>query len=211
MTRRAYIEQIRRLIYGAQPNDEANITIGLVNQWLNQAIGMAARKNYTDSAALDGIAYVNNSFYSTFKGLEAVKDENSLWKVELPHIPIALGTSEGVSTVVFKETGGQVSYPLVWLSMNQLSIQRGMKEIPNKVLGYSEGKYIYAITTIQLSNYTASVTMVSGGISTNLDSELNVPDDYLPIITDYLKNQLIFQRNVPIDATNDGLDAIQTT
>ena len=76
LTRRQYIEQVRRQIYGGQPNDDAEITVSLVNQWLNQAIGFAAQKCYQDNLKIDSIAYVNNGFYSTFKSLAVTKDEN---------------------------------------------------------------------------------------------------------------------------------------
>ena len=60
MTRKTFIERILRQIYNGQPSDDSNITFNLVNQWLNDAIGVAAKKNYTDSIQMDGVAYVNN-------------------------------------------------------------------------------------------------------------------------------------------------------
>ena len=47
MTRNAFIERILRQIYNGQPSDDSNITYNLVNQWLNDAIGLAVKKNYT--------------------------------------------------------------------------------------------------------------------------------------------------------------------
>lgn len=211
-TRRQYIEEIRRMIYGSQPSNDAEITPGLVNQKLNQAIGVAAKANYTDSIKIDGIAYVNNSFYTTFKTLSISADDQFLWKITLPEIPVGLGSSDGVSTLVFKDSDSeQLSYPVIWLSQNQVSFQKGMRAIPNKLLAYTQGKNIFVMSTLLLSGYTANVTMVSGGDSTDLDSTLNVPPDYFPIMTEYLKAQLMFQRQVPVDSTNDGSDAIVTT
>lgn len=211
-TRRQYIEQVRRQIYGSQPSNDAEITVQLVNQWLNQAIGYAAKSNYVDTLKLDGIAYVNNSFYTTFKTLAVTSNEQFLWRVTLPEIPVGIGYNQGVETLIFKDSSSnQLSYPVVWLSQNQRSYQRGMREIPNKLLAYPEGTYIYIMSTIMLSDYTAQVTMVSGGDSTDLDSILNVPPDYFNIMTEYLKTQLMFQRQVPVDSTNDGADTIVTT
>lgn len=211
-TRRAYIEQVRRMIYGAQPTNDASITVGLVNQWLNQAIGVAAKTNYTDSIKLDGIAYINNSFYTTFKSLTISQDEQFLYKVELPQIPVGIGQDEGISTLKIKDTDSrQISQSVIWLTQNQRGYIENMRPIPNKLLAYSEGKYVYIISTLLLSSYTAHATMVSGGLSTDLESTLNVPDDYLPVVTEYLKQQLMFSRQVPVDATNDGLDAVTTT
>lgn len=212
MTRKAYIEQIRRLIYGGQPNDDATIGVNLVNVWLDQSIAFAAQKNYTGNIAIDGISYVNNSFYTVFKGITPTSDEQFLWKVTLPQIPVGIGENMGVSTIQFKDaTTGQISQPVVWLTENQRTFYQGMRPIPNKLLGYQQGQYVYVISTLLLNQYTASVTMVSGGDSTDLNSTLNVPPDYFPVMTDYLTKQLMFERQVPVDLTNDGTDVIQST
>ena len=212
MLRRTYIEQIRRSIYNGQPSDDATITIGLVNIWIEQAIGIAAKQNYKDNAMLDGIAYVNNSFYTNFKNLAVTEDEQFVYKVELPQIPFGIGYNEGISTLQFKDNESrQLSQNVVWLTQNQKTFSQNMRPIPNKILAYSQGKFVYISSTLLLSSYTANVTMVSGGDSTDLDSELNVPSDYIPVMTDYIIKQLLLERNNPVDATNDGLDAITTT
>jgi hypothetical protein len=212
MTRETYIEQIRRFIYGGQPDDDAEITIGLVNLWLDQAIGVAAKANWKDSITLDGIAYINNSFYTTFKGLEIEEDEQFLWKVTLPHLPYGIGTSEGISTMVLRDyESRQLTYPVIWMSQNQRSYNRGMRTIPNKLIAYSESEFVFIQSPLILNDYTAQVTMVSGGNSTDLQSTLNVPGDYLPVISEYLKTQFMFERSVPKDLTPDGQDFIKTT
>lgn len=211
MNRRTYIEMIRRQIYGGVPTDDAEITPNLVNKWLDLGIAAAAQKNYTDTERLEGIAYVNNSFYTTYKNLTVESDEQFLWKIELPHLPFGLGTSEGISVLKFKDSrSNQLSYPVIWLSMNQLSYQRGMRAIPNKIFAYSEGKYIYVMTTITMSQYTAMATMVSGGNSSDLDSEINVPSDYLTTVTEYIKAQLQFERMQPVDLNPDGQDFVKS-
>ena len=212
MTRRQYIEQIRRLIYGGQPTDDAEITVGLVNQWLNQAIGVAAKQNYKENAAIEGVGFTNNSFYTTFNSLSIAADGQFSWKITLPQLPLGIGAVDGVSMVVIKDNSSpQLSYPVVLMSENQRSIHRGMRLMPNKVLGYPEGNFVFIESTLILNVYTANVTMVSGGLSTNLDSTLIIPDDYIPVMTEYLKNQLMFERSVPVDVQQDGVDAIKTT
>jgi hypothetical protein len=207
MTRLTFIERVRRQIYNGLPPQDATITIGLVNNYLNDAIALAAKQNYKENIAVDGISYINNSFYTTFKGIAVTKDENFLWKIQLPQIPLGIGTSEGISTVEFKDTAtGQISYPAVWLSENQRSYQKGMRQIPNKVLAYSQGEFVFALSTIILSQYTATITMVSGGSDTNLQSTLNVPDDYFGVMMQYLQSQLLLEKAQPVDVTNDGID-----
>jgi hypothetical protein len=207
MTRNIFIERILRQIYNGQPSDDSSITYNLVNQWLNDAIGLAAKKNYTDGIQMDGIAYVNNSFYTTFKDLAVSLGsiDNVTYSIDLPQIPVALGKNEGIATLQFvkDKLASQTAIPL---SMNQVAYIDNLRPIQNKILYWTEGKNIYAKSLIPLTAYTANVRMVSGGDSSDLDSTLIVPDDYVPMIVEYIKGQLAFERSRPIDTANDGVD-----
>ena len=207
MTRNIFIERILRQIYNGQPSDDSSITYSLVNQWLNDAIGLAAKKNYTDGIQMDGIAYVNNSFYTTFKDLtvELGNIDNVTYSIDLPQIPVALGKNEGIATLQFvkDKLASQTAIPL---SINQVAYIDNLRPIQNKILYWTEGKNIYAKSLIPLTAYTANVRMVSGGDSTDLESTLIVPDDYVPMIVEYIKGQLAFERSRPIDTSNDGVD-----
>lgn len=135
-----------------------------------------------------------------------------MWKITLPQIPVGIGGIEGVSKVIIKDSSSpQLSYPIVLLTENQVSFQRGMREIPNKLLGYPEGEFVYIMSTLMLSSYTAQVTMVSGGSSTDLDSTLNVPPDYLPVMNEFLLRILMVQKNQVQDVTDDGSDIVRST
>jgi hypothetical protein len=206
MTRRQFIERVLRQIYGGMPSDDAQITYSLVNLWMGDAIAVAAKQNYTESIKLDGVAYVNNSFYTTYKEIAITEDENFVYRLTLPQIPVGIGANEGVATLQFKGEEGQVSLPAIALSQRQKAYYQSLRPIPNKILYYNEGKYIYAISTIELYRYTATVTMVSGGDSTDLDSTINVPDDYFPVIVEYVKAQLLLEKAQPQDLSNDGVD-----
>lgn len=211
MLRRAFIERVRRQIYNGQPPSDATITVGLVNNYLGDAVAYAAKTNYKDNIAMDGISYVNNSFYTTFKGISVSQDERFTWKVQLPQIPVGIGSNMGVSILQFKDDSGNVSLPCIPISENQRTYIQGMRPIPNKIIFYYEGEFAYALSTILLSQYTASVTLISGGDATDLDSTLNVPPDLFPIMRQYLQSQLLLEKAQPVDSTNDGLDATKTT
>lgn len=207
MTRNIFIERILRQIYNGQPSDDSSITYNLVNQWLNDAIGLAAKKNYTDGIQMDGVAYVNNSFYTTFKDLtvELGNIDNVTYSIDLPQIPVALGKNEGIAMLQFvkDKVPSQTAIPL---SMNQVAYQEQLRPIQNKILYWIEGKNIYAKSLIPLTAYKAQIRMVSGGDSTDLNSTLIIPDDYVPMIVEYIKGQLAFERSRPIDTSNDGVD-----
>lgn len=210
MTRQALIEQILRQVYGTQPSDDASVTPNLVNQMINQGIGLMVKQNYKDAIQLDGVGYVNNSFYSTFKGLTVSLDENFTWKVTLPQVPIGIGKNEGISTLQFKSNNGEISKPVVWLSQDQVTYFQSLQQPVSKILAYQQGEFVYIYSTLLLNQYTATVTIVSGGNSSNLSSTLTVPDDYIPGIVDYVVKSLSQARLQIQDAANDGSDAIRT-
>lgn len=207
MTREAFIERVRRQIYGGQPSDDASITVGLVNNYLPDAIAFAAKTNYKENIAIDGINYINNGFYTTFKNISVSANEQFIWRITLPQIPVGIGANMGVSTLQFKDSSSnQISQPVIWLSENQRTYYQSMRPIPNKILAYPEGEFIYILTTILLSAYTAQVTMISGGDADDLQSTLNVPPDYFPVMMQYLQQQLLLEQSRPVDVTNDGID-----
>ena len=208
MTRKTFIERILRQIYNGQPSDDSNITFNLVNQWLNDAIGVAAKKNYTDSIQMDGVAYVNNSFYTSYSGLTITSVNNTTFKFTLPQIPVALGKNEGLATLNFSNNNTPTTFGAVPLSMNQVGYQDTLRPIQNKVVYWPQGQEVYMSTGIPLTAYKANVRMVSGGDSTDLNSTLIIPDDYVPIMVEYIKAQLAFERSRPIDTSNDGVDSV---
>jgi hypothetical protein len=205
MTRRTFIERTLRQYYGDQPSDDAGVTPGLVNTWINEAVGEAVKAAYIDNVKLDGVGYVNGAFYTTFKALEVTEDERFLYKVSLPELPMGLGASGGISTLKFKGEG-QVSLPCIPLSQAQKGYFGSLRPIANKILFYSEGRDLFAVSTLPLYDYTAQVTMISGGDSSDLDSELNVPSDYMKFVSEYVKAQLAGQKMAPQDTANDGKD-----
>lgn len=209
MRRDVFIEVIRRQIYSGFPSDDATITINLVNTYIEPAVGVAAQSCYDKNYQVEGVGYVNNSFYTTFKNLTITSEGNFIWKVELPEIPQGLGAVDGITRFVIKDNSSpQVSYPVLLLSENQVSIQRGMRNIPNKVIGWPEGKNLYIESTLGLNVFTGQVTMISGGDKTDLDSELNVPPNYLPVMQDWIIKQLTIEKMMPEDNVNDGVDAV---
>jgi hypothetical protein len=84
-----------------------------------------------------------------------------------------------------------------------------MTPLPNKTLFYVEGSDVFVVSNIQLDGYTASVTMISGGNSQDLNSVLNVPSDYIPMMIDYIQKQLLLEKTTPKDLANDGTDLAQ--
>lgn len=204
ISRYVLAERIQRVIYNGLPPDDATITIPVINLWINDGLAAAAKKNYTESLQIDGVAYMNNSFYTTYKDLAITQDDIGIWKFSLPQIPLGLGKNEGISTVQFKGEG-KISFTAIPLSQNQIGYTDSLKQVPNKIFYWNEGENVYIKTSLQLSQYKAIVRMVSGGNSNNLDSVINLPDDYIADVVGYVVKMLLTERSQPIDTTNDGL------
>lgn len=204
MTRYAICERILRLVYGEQPQDGSGITVNLVNQWVNDGIGIAIKQNYKDSLLLEGVAYVNNSFFTTFKNIPITFFETNTYQILLPQVPVGVERNAGVSSLTFVDSGGNISKDAIPLSQNQVAYSGTMRQIPNRTLYYSEGIYLYALSSLILSNYTARIKIMSGGDSSNLNSVLNVPDDYIPLIVDFVVSKLDQSRMQPKQDINDG-------
>lgn len=207
MQRKTFIERFLIQIYGGLPSDDAEITYDIINGWMSDAIAAAAKACYKEAIQLDGVGYVNNGFYSTFSGLVVSQDstDNLCWKFELPEIPPGIGNSMGLAEVRFKGNG-VTSFSAIPLSMDQWGYFDNMRPIGNKVMVMQEGKTVRAKTPLILTNYTATVKMISGGDSSDLDSELIVPPDYFPLMQEYLKAQLGFEKSQKQDIANDGID-----
>lgn len=206
-SRGQFIESILMQIYGQKPSDDAEITYNLVNLYLQEGIATAAQAAYKSSIQIDGVGYINNGFYSTFSGLSISQDatDNQCYVFTLPEIPVGISANMGIAEVRFK-ADGFTSLSGIPLSMNQWGYFDSMRPIPNKILFLPEGKYVRAKTPLILSLYTATIKMISGGDITNLNSELNVPPDYLPICRDYIVQKLLAERSIPADVYNDGSD-----
>lgn len=198
-------ERIQRVIYNGLPTDDATITIPVINLWINDALAATAKKNYAESLQIEGIAYINNSFYTTYKGIAITQDEEGLWKFSLPQIPLGLGRNEGISTVQFKREG-KVSLTAIPLSQNQVGYVDTLKVIPNKTFYWNEGQTVYVKSLLLMNLYTATVRMISGGNSSDLDSVINIPDDYVADVIGYVVKFLMTERSQPLDLTNDGND-----
>ena len=194
------------------PTDDATISYNLVNAWLNEGIALAAKKNYADNYQIDGLNYVNNSFYTTFSGLSISKSQNFLYQITLPQIPIGIGQNQGVSSLTIKDSSNNISYDAVPLTESQSTYYRSMRPIQNKMLYKPEGINLFIISPLVLNvgNFTGIVRMISGGDSTNLDSILNVPDDYINIIDEFLIPKLLLEKSQGIDNQNDGMETQKT-
>jgi hypothetical protein len=205
MTRRVIIEQIRRIFYGGVPNDDASLSEKEVNLLLNEAIAYMAKVNYTDAIKLDGIETVADSFYATFKNLAITKDNDTgYYSLDLPQVPLGLSRGYGISTVTFPTSTGLAKSPIP-ISVRELEYMDNLKQPPSKIFYWAEGKKLWFKSWTNLVGKFAIVRMVSTE-ATDLDAEINVPQEYVSDIIDLVINKLKIRKGTPEDNVNDGVD-----
>jgi hypothetical protein len=205
MTRRVLIEQIRRIFYGGVPNDDASLSEKEVNFLLSEAIAYVAKVNYTDAIKLDGIETVADSFYATFKNLAITKDNDTgYYSLDLPQVPLGLSRGYGISTVTFPTSTGLAKSPIP-ISVRELEYMDNLKQPPSKIFYWAEGKKLWFKSWTNLVGKFAIVRMVSTE-TTDLDAEINVPQEYVSDIIDLVINKLKIRKGTPEDNVNDGVD-----
>jgi len=207
MTRKVLIEQIRRMLYGSVPTDDANITEKEINLYINEALAYMAKVNYTDSIKLDGIETVSDVFYLTFKNLAITKDNDTgYYSLDLPQVPLGLARGYGISTVTFPTATGLAKSPIP-ISVRELDYMDNLKQPPSKIFYWAEGKKLWFKSYTNLVGRLAIVRMVSTENS-DMDAELNVPQEYITDIINLVMGQLRPRKATPQDSTNDGLDKL---
>ena len=207
MTRKVLIEQIRRMLYGSIPTDDANITEKEINLYINEGIAYMAKINYSDTIKLDGIETVADSFYATFKNLAITRDSDTgYYSLTLAQVPLGLSRGYGISTVTFPTSTGLAKSPIP-ISPRELDYIDNLKQPPSKIFYWAEGKKLWFKSYTNLVGRLAIVRMVSTE-TTDLDAEINVPQEYITDIINLVMNQLRTRKGSPQDSTNDGLDKV---
>jgi hypothetical protein len=207
MTRKVLIEQIRRMMYGSIPTDDANVTEKEINLYINEGIAYMAKVNYTDAIKLDGIETIADSFYATFKNLAITKDNDTgYYALDLPQVPLGLSRGYGISTVTFPTSTGLAKSPIP-ISPRELDYVDNLKQPPSKIFYWAEGKKLWFKSYTNLVGKFAIVRMVSTETA-DLDAEINVPQEYITDIINLVMNQLRTRKASPQDSTNDGLDKV---
>lgn len=202
MTLRAYCELILRRLANGDVSDDFPIKIEEVVQWVGQGVAMAAMKNYTDNANID-VEYVSDSFYTTYKNLSLTKDsQTGFFNTTVPAAPYGIPKGYDVSGVNI-EGDGMLSNGLVRVNIQQLDYYLKLSLPPKAIFYWFEGSVLNLFSTWAiLDGIKVRVRMASGGVS--LDSELNIPADYMGYVSEFVFGKLMPTLNIPQDNVNDG-------
>lgn len=207
-TRAQLCEQIRRMLAGGHPNDDFQVTVGLVNQNLNAAIAAAAVKNKRENSDLEGVDYVADAFYSRFKGIAITKEaDTGYYTAKLPQPPVAVGIGYDITSFkLFSRAGVKTS--CIRVPLKELDYMHDLDLDLKKVYYWVNGDNVFLQSNVDITGYKITLQMVSSQ-SSDLSSVLSVPDNYIPDIVSYMAGIFNIQTNVPVDVANDGINTNQ--
>lgn len=202
-TRKQVIETIQRQLSGGFASQDTELTFGLINQFLNGAIGYAAKANYKEEIQLNGIENVADAFYSNFQSITITKDNTTgLYKAQLPQQPVGVGTGWDISTfMIISGSGAKIfAHPITPKEIEFLyNLPAGCKE----VYYWMNGAEASLHSCQDITKYKANVRMISTQ-SSALDTPVTIPDGYMPVIIEYMDKTLGVMLNLPIDSAEDG-------
>lgn len=205
MTNRQLAELIQRQIAGGTPSDDFEPKLEEIALWIPHGVAAAARVNYTDGVNVDGIEFVGDAFYTTIKNLALTLDEDTGWyQTTLPTLPYGLSTGYDI-TAMRVQGDRQVSDAAIRIPQRQVSFYDRMRLPPNKLFFWVEGKTVNVKSFAVLDGMAVRVTMATPGTG-GLDADMNCPDDYIPMVVDYVKKQLLTPQPQPPDLSNDGVN-----
>jgi hypothetical protein len=202
-TRRHLIELIQRQLSGGAISQDSELTFGLINQYINSAVGYAVKANYKEEIQLNGIENVADAFYSEFTGITITKDSISgQYRATLPQQPVGVGAGWDISDFMLITGSGSKIFakPISPREVHFLyELGAGCDDVYFWVNGITTSLH----SCQDITKYKANVRMISSQ-SSDLDAPMNIPDGYLPLIIEYIDKTLGIQMNVAIDSSEDG-------
>jgi hypothetical protein len=202
-TRRQVCELIIRRLAGGDPPAEFPIKVDEVNLWLNHGIFASSVKSYQDAVQYDGVEFVPDAYYTTFRNLALTQDaDTGYWKATLPSTPGALPRGYDISTATIM-LQGRLSASMMRVSPQQIDSLYSLPR-PNGIFFWVEGNVLHIESRSDLTGKSAMVRMVSSEGTGSLDEEIKAPADAMDFIITYVYNKFAPLLNVPVDNNNDG-------
>jgi hypothetical protein len=211
MIRKEICELIQRRLAGGDPTDDFPVTLQEINLWLDQAVAASAMRNYADSVNVDGIEFVGDAYYTTFKNIVLARDSVTRdFFGTLPAMPVGVPRGHDISAAHLQITlpAPGLSAPLVRMNPQQLSFAHTLPYPSLTPRYWVEGNQIY-VRGFDGTDYTGrsiTIRMIGSAGRRLLTDELLIPSDYLPFVIEYIMKNFLPTQNGPKDTINDGND-----
>jgi hypothetical protein len=202
-TRRHLIELVQRQLSGGTISQDSELTSGLINQYINSAVGYAVKAQYKEEIQLNGIENISDAFYSEFIGITITKDTVSgQYRAALPQQPVGIGAGWDISDFMLIAGSGAKIFAKP-ISPREVHFLYDLDGGCDEVYFWVNGTTASLHSCSDITKYKANVRMISSQ-SSDPDAPMNIPDAYLPLMIEYIDKTLGIQMNVTIDSSEDG-------
>jgi hypothetical protein len=208
MTYQQISEQIRTMLYGGIPSDDAAFSLRYIAELVAQEVAVQARKNAFENSNLGETTYANDTFTSTFTSVPVVYD--SLLKQNysvLPAIPAALPNNQEIVNITPLGIQGR-RRQIVLMKNKDKFMQDMLPSVRGFILAYIENGKLYYDNIQEYMFNSVNITMIGAISSTGdlLSANLNVPKSVESEIIGKIFQLLRASKGLPQDVMNDARD-----
>lgn len=208
MTYQKISEQIRTMLYGGIPSDDAAFSLRYIAELVAQEVAFQARKNAFENSNGGETTYANDTFTSTFKNVNVAYD--SVLKQNystLPQIPAALPNNQEIVNITPLGIQGR-RRQIVLMKNKDKFMQDMLPAVKGFILAYIEDGKLYYDNIQEYMFSAVNITMIGAISSTGdlLDAELNVPKSSESEIIGKIFQMLRASKGLPEDVMNDARD-----
>jgi len=208
MTYQQISEQIRTMLYGGIPSDDASFSLRYIAELVAQEVAVQARKNAFENSNLGETTYANDTFTSTFTSVPVAYD--SLLKQNysvLPQIPAALPNNQEIVSITPLGIQGR-RRQIVLMKNKDKFMQDMLPAVRGFILSYIENGKLYYDNIQEYMFTSVNITMIGAISSTGdlLTATLNVPKSVESEIIGKIFQMLRVSKGLPEDVMNDARD-----
>ncbi len=209
MTYQQISEQIRTMLYGGIPSDDASFSLRYIAELVAQEVAVQARKNAFENSSAGETTYANDTFTSTFTSVAVVY--NSTLKQNysvLPQIPAALPNNQEIISITPLGIIGR-RRQIVLMKNKDKFMQDMLPPVKGFILAYIEDGKLYYDNIQEYMFTSVNITMVGAISSTGdlLSAKLNVPKSAESEIIGKIFQLLRVSKGLPKDVVNDAHDS----
>jgi hypothetical protein len=208
MTYQQISEQIRTMLYGGIPSDDAAFSLRYIAELVAQEVAVQARKNAFENSNAGETTYANDTFTSTFTNVAVTY--NSTLKQNfsvLPQIPTALPNNQEIVSITPLGIIGR-RRQIVLMKNKDKFMQDMLPPVRGFILAYIEDGKLYYDNIQEYMFTSVNITMVGAISSTGdlLSANLNVPKSVESEIIGKIFQMLRASKGLPEDVMNDARD-----
>lgn len=207
-TRYHICEMIQRALNAGFASDDTEVTINLVNQYLNSAVAFAAKAMFKESIQIDGIEDVQDAFYASFPNISISLDSTTgLYQATLPQQPAGVSRGWDIAHFMLITGSGKKIFANPISPTELVYLYEGESGC-NEVYYFVDGATARLHSCQDITKYKANVRMIATQ-SSDLTSPMSIPDTALSIIIDYIAKTLGIQLSISYDTSEDGVPTNQ--